>query len=118
MSLKEKLSFLNYDNGMSYCGDMEDLYIEILSVYAEGKLYENIKEYCNSKDWDNYIIKTHALKGTSLTIGAEELSEQAKALEMAAREGNTEYIDANTQNVLEEYKVIVEKIREALGLQY
>ena len=37
------------------------------------------------KDWSNYIIKVHALKSTSMTIGAVPLSELAKELELSGK---------------------------------
>ena len=47
-----------------------------------------MSQFFEGEDWENYRTIVHALKSTSLTIGAVQLSEEAKALEMAAKEEN------------------------------
>ena len=61
---------------------------------SEEKKAEIVSLY-ETADWANYAIKVHALKSTSLTIGAEKLSEQAKALEQAGKNADAEYIRQN-----------------------
>ena len=61
-------------------------------------------------NWKDYAIKVHALKSTSLTIGAEELSKQAKALEQAGKEENVAYIQENHPLLLQMYRKICECI--------
>ncbi len=56
----------------------------------------------------------HALKSASLGIGAVELSEFAKALENAARNGNIGYVKAQHENIMKEYDELLEKLREVL----
>ena len=51
-------------------------------------------------------------KSTSLTIGAEELSEKARALEQAGRNGDTEYIRQNHSELLEAYDKVCRSIQE------
>lgn len=67
-----------------------------------------------SKDWDNYRILVHALKSTSLTIGAVSLSEGAKALEMAAKDGDVDYILSHNQEVMEKYTGLLNVLRKVL----
>ena len=45
-----------------------------------------------SANWTDYAVKVHALKSTSLTIGAEALSAQAKELELAGKRGDADFI--------------------------
>ena len=45
-----------------------------------------------SANWADYAVKVHALKSTSLTIGAEALSAQAKELELAGKRGDVDFI--------------------------
>ena len=52
------------------------------------------------------------MKSTSLNIGAVELSEHAKALELAAKEGNYGYIRENHKKVFDEYSEMLDKIKE------
>jgi hypothetical protein len=50
-----------------------------------------------------------------LTIGAAELSEQAKALEMACKENNIAYVQDNHAGVLEHYEAFVHALQAAVG---
>ena len=56
----------------------------------------------------------HALKSTSLTIGAAHLSEAAKALEMAAKDGDADYIRSHHKAALDEYIELMGRIKEIL----
>ena len=64
----------------------------------------------DSADWENYAIKVHALKSTSLTIGAEDLSAQAKELELAGKRGDAKFIQAHHSALLCAYDEICEQI--------
>ena len=59
-------------------------------------------------------MKVHALKSTSLTIGAKELSEQAKALEFAGKEGDIIYIRENHGPLLCAYQDVCRGITAVL----
>jgi HPt (histidine-containing phosphotransfer) domain-containing protein len=90
--------------GMSYCMDNEEFYQEMLKEYLNSGKAEAMRQYFAAQDWENYRITVHALKSTSLTIGAVELSEQAKALEMACKENNITYLQDNHTGVLKRYE--------------
>ena len=110
-----RFPFLDTKLGMSYCMDDEEFYVEMIETYLNGdkrQLIAKAFEAGNLKDYDTY---THALKSTSLNIGAAELSEHAKALEFAAKNGDTEYIRAHHHEVLKEYSVLLEHIKAALS---
>lgn len=113
-SLMQRLDFIDARAGVSYCAGSEAIYREVLQSYALGKLREEIVDYYEKEDWKNYGIKVHALKSTSLGIGAVELSEFAKALENAARNGNIAFVKAQHDNILKEYDELLEKLREVL----
>ncbi len=55
-------------------------------------------------------MKVHALKSTSLTIGAEALSAQAKALELAGKKGDADYIREHHPALLRSYTELCEQI--------
>ena len=85
---------VNVELGLDYCGGEESFYQEMLRMFcAQGgeKRAEIISLY-ESGNWPDYAVKVHALKSTSLTIGAEALSAQAKELELAGKRGDTDYI--------------------------
>ena len=67
----------------------------------------NLYETAN---WADYTVKVHALKSTSLTIGAERLAEQARVLEQAGKQGNIEYIRHCHHELLRLYDEVCETI--------
>ena len=67
----------------------------------------------SDRNWDEYRIAVHTVKSKSLTIGAVSLSENAKAMEAAAKEGDSEYIDANHASLISQYRQVTEYIRDA-----
>ncbi|MCM1213601.1 MAG: response regulator [Lachnospiraceae bacterium] len=96
--------------GMEYCCDSEEFYQEMLVSYMENQKYEAIGEAYGKDDWENYRILVHALKSTSLSIGAVSLSEQAKALEMAAKEGNIAHIRDCHGEMMAAYRELLDKL--------
>ena len=110
----EGFDFLNTEMGLEYCADDEEIYLEVLEGYVEEDRNEEIEALFNAENWPEYRVVVHAIKSTSLTIGAEELSEKAKALEMAAAEGNGDFVKANHQEMIDMYKDILSKISAAL----
>ncbi len=112
----DKLSFLNTETGMAYCCSDEDFYTQIVTTYAEEDKSESILNAYREKDSESYRIAVHALKGTSRTIGADYISEEARKLEFAAREGNFDYIRENTERFLSEYGELMGRIKDALDI--
>ncbi|WP_419247557.1 cache domain-containing protein [Ruminococcus albus] len=89
--------------GLEYCMNSKEFYLDTLEGYAEADRLIQIKAAFIQKRWDDYRVDVHAVKSASLTIGAQMLSERAKALEFAARDGDTEYIMRNHEAFTEEY---------------
>ena len=109
----EEIPELDVDTGLAYCMD-KDFYQEMLKEYIQSEKTASIEQYLESKDWDNYRILVHALKSTSLTIGAVALSEEAKALEMAAKDEDVDYILSHHQEVMEKYTGLLNVLRKVL----
>lgn len=103
--------------GLHYTGGNEDAYYEILGMYirkAEEKR-RLIDELCNQKDWKNYIIEVHALKSTSMSIGADKLSKLAKKLELAGKAGDYGVIETHNAELSELYGKVVEEGRTLMS---
>lgn len=85
---------VNVEMGLDYCAGDEDFYREMLRLFsAQGaEKRAEIAALYESANWTDYAIKVHALKSTSLTIGAEALSAQAKELELAGKRGDADFI--------------------------
>ena len=97
--------------GMEYCGDAED-YLFALQTYAESvedkasQLEESLKE----DRMDDYVLLIHSLKSMSKSIGAIDLSEKAKELEQAGREGNRDMLISDTETFVSEYRALGKKL--------
>jgi len=112
VEIDETLTVIDREIGIKYCGGIEELYNEVASQYAEqGMDYVGkLNTYFEEKDWKNYQIIVHAIKSSSLTIGAVALSEKAKSLEMAAKEDNHEYIEAEHAVFIKSFQCLLEKM--------
>ncbi len=107
-----KQAGLNVKLGMDYCCGEEEFYKEMLDTFqkhSREKEVELVTLYKTGK-WEDYIIKVHALKSTSLTIGAEALSEQARAIEQAGKAGNMEFVHRNHLKLLLLYEEVCKSI--------
>ena len=119
-SKREKKKFaeicpdINLETGLKYCMDSKSFLIQMFTTFTDAKRAEKVQEAFDSADWKNYQILVHALKSTSLSIGAEKLSEQAKSLEMAAKDGNIEEITANHGELMSSYEKIRLEIKKWL----
>ena len=98
--------------GLDYCGGEEDFYREMLRMFCAqgGEKRAEIASLYERENWPDYAVKVHALKSTSLTIGAEKLSAQAKALELAGKQGDVDYIREHHPGLLSEYEELCDRI--------
>lgn len=116
-SLAGRFPSLNIPMAMGYCMNDESFLLEVIETYVgEDKREELSKEYA-AESWKNYQIYIHALKSTSLYIGAEELSEKAKALELAAKDGDYAYIHGHHDEVMGEYKELLGELQQGLKMK-
>ena len=105
---------INVQLGLDYCCGEDGFYMEMLDMFytqAEKKKSEIVALY-DAADWDEYTVKVHALKSTSMTIGAEGLAEQARLLEQAGKTKDIDYIRHNHDALLRLYDEICKTIAE------
>ena len=107
----------NTEAALGYAMDDEDFYKELLETYIgeEGDKRADIRKNYEEKNWHEYQILVHALKSSSRTIGADELSEKALAQEMAAKNGDTDVIHAGYDEMMSDYEAVMEMIRDVLA---
>ncbi len=100
--------------GIDYCAGDEDFYKELLTDYADNKesKISELKQYFDTKDLKNYEIRVHAIKSTSKIIGALELSDEAKALEFAAKGGDEGLINEKHPDFMQKYENLMKVISE------
>lgn len=110
----DEAAVIDKETGITYCGGMEELYDEVVEQYcAQGADYiEQIRKFVSEQDWKNYQIVVHGIKGSSLTVGAVALSEKAKALEMAAKSDQIDYILTENDSFLRSYQKVLTVLKQ------
>ncbi len=114
MTLDERFPTLNTQVGMGYCMNDEGFYLEMIEEYISGDKRDVLAEEYAKESWKDYEIYVHSLKSTSLNIGAEQLSEYAKALEFAAKDGDYTYIKEHHDEVMSEYEKLLAELKKGL----
>ena len=114
---------IDFDEGIATCGDRET-YNVVAETYLEiqdentGKLAGCMK----SDDWENYRIVVHALKSSSLTIGAKNFAGFSMTVENAAGkfiegtdiEKNLGYLRGSYRSYSAAYAAVCENLRRHL----
>lgn len=104
-----KLGFLDMDYALECCANSLDLYVQAMKGYCgQDSRIEALKGQFKDKDWENYRVNIHAVKSSSLLLGARDLSEKAKALEFAIKEDRIEYVENNHEEVMKQYAEVLE----------
>ena len=86
---------IDRSTGLRFCGTPES-YLETLAIYAKNveSFAGEIERAYGAGDVATAVIKIHAIKSTSLAIGAAGLSALARDLEAAGHAGDTQTLDA------------------------
>ena len=81
----------------------ENVYLSILKTYYIdlSHVINRIIETKRNGDIKQFVIDVHAIKSTSASVGAIEISELAKQLEFAGKEENLEFVDKHIDAFVE-----------------
>ena len=103
---------LNVDAGLMYTCNDEAFYMELLSDYAKSASDKcsDLSSFLENNDLKNYEILVHSLKSASKTVGADDVSEQARALEEASRNQDSDFVKANHDAFVTSFKELSERI--------
>ena len=71
----------------------------------------------DEENWQDYGIVAHAVKSTSLTIGAAGLSEQAKRQELAAKENRIGELKEHWEEFYLTYQGVLKEAAQMLDLE-
>ena len=120
---KEELSRLEQKGfhiiaGMRYCHGDSGFYEEMLVRFfrdAERKAAD-IEASFHNEDIANYQVLVHSLKSSSKMIGADGLSEMAKAAEEAAKTRNLACVRGNHRTLMEKYRETARYISDVFKL--
>lgn len=114
--LGEMIPQADVSRGITFCGGRLTDYLAVLRVtYRNGeKTLKELDELQKKGDYENYTIKIHALKSTSLSIGAKYVSDMAKEQELAGKDGDYAFIDTHIGDFMREYRKLLSQIRTVL----
>ena len=91
-----------------------DTYVDILKTYQKDlqAALKRIVEAKKNKDMKSFVIDVHAVKSSSAGVGAMELSELAKGLEMAGKKNDNEYIETYYEEFINQAEIISDNMKE------
>ncbi len=101
--------------GIRYCADDSGMYFEMLDFFvaSHDEKKNAINGFYEQKNWPEYRILIHALKGNFRTLGMPDISEKALALENASAEGDEAFILGHHEEVMADYDHMSEVISAA-----
>ena len=110
-----EFSYINPQKGIQMIGGKEEDYRHVLHTYYE-EVLENIERLKTLSMEDISLITTivHGIKSSSKSIGADEISEKAKQLEMAGKSKDTAYVKRQLPVFLDEMKGLLQEIEVLL----
>lgn len=115
--LSEICSWLDLESALTQCMDSKGFLLEMLRDFRSEDKSEALERFRAAGDWKNYRITVHALKSTALLIGAKELSEEAKTLELASKDGDVKTIEKNHAAMLKNYAAVRNDIEKFLTVE-
>ena len=111
--LKNMLPEFDYETALSYCDESEDFCIEIISEYSTNNHKEDLKNYFDECEWENYRQRLHSLKSTSRTVGLQSLAEEFKIQEAAVKKCELDFARKNHKHLMDHYSHCIMKMQEA-----
>ncbi len=99
--------------GLTLCGGNIEAYLAILKTFMEtaDESILRIETFAHSRDYKNYTTEVHGLKSSALAIGANGLSEMAKALEQAGKDEDYKKIYEDTPALIARFSEIAHNIK-------
>lgn len=119
-----RTTYIDRAVGIQYSAGMEDMYIEFLQFFCEGKAEKvaQITESYQAKSWKEYVTYVHSVKSTSLSIGgvvlselAAKVEEQGKAYLADGKEEALNFVKENHEELLRLYEDTVTEANEIIA---
>lgn len=113
------LDEIDISKGLINFAENIDSYVNVLMVYRNVgcEKLDLIRSLYEEKDYENFRIEVHGIKGTSYVIGADRLGDSFKEMEYASRdylesldESSLSIISENLDKYLSSYAVLVDKL--------
>ncbi len=103
--------FIDEVAALKYCMGNRTFLKKMLGAFVRNDKSNEIEALYQKKDWPNYRIIVHSVKGNALTVGALQLSAHAKELEYAARDERIDEVEQKHGPFLKEYRAMLASIR-------
>ena len=110
--LHEVCPQIDIETAMVYCMDSEEFFYEMMRVFAKEEKSGVLQQAFSEEDYKKYRITVHSMKSSLKTIGAVKISEKAKQLEDAARDGDISFIKTHHDPFLREYRELLDSIKK------
>ncbi|MCR4806724.1 MAG: response regulator [Lachnospiraceae bacterium] len=107
---------IDVHKGTENVGGAEDVYYSVLNTYYnEGvdKL-EAIPGQFMDGDISLFTTNVHALKSSSASVGALNISERFRALEFAGKDNDRKFIEENLDPTLRDFRELLVKVKQML----
>jgi len=114
--IDRKIDGLDIEKGLErYEGD-ERAYLRTLRSYvlSTSSMLDTISEV-DEENLDNYKTTVHGIKGASYDLNANKVGKLADDLEVAANNGNFEFISKNNQTFIDSTRSFIGSIEELLA---
>jgi len=111
-----EINGIDVKKGISIVGGSLKLYMEILATFHKDGVnkIDEINKCLETENYSLYTTYVHALKSASASIGAADLSEKAKSLEMAGKQGDFVYIKEHNFEFLSALEILLANISKVL----
>ena len=111
-----KKNDIDVDASVEILGDI-DMFNDTLKDFLDlsDDRINNIEKYKNDGDMENYAIEVHALKGDSKYLGFTKLAELALNHQLKSQDGDSNYVNDNFNELMEEAKRVIKVCKEYLG---
>lgn len=114
-SVLSRIPGLDYEKGIELLAGSTENYMKVLSVCVKNikDNYIALDSIRDTSQLDAFALHFHSLKGIFLNIGADEIAEKSRTLEMAAKERRLEEIREKISAYMEEVKNFDLKLEDA-----
>ena len=102
---------LDMDKALGFCGGNQEFYLELLRDFGNDNRQEKLTKFYEERDWKNYTVVVHALKGVSRTLGFVDLGDVTEILQKASEVEDVDTIQLNHPRMMEKYQHILYGIR-------
>ena len=114
---KLRMAGLDVEKGCLYCSGPDKL-VQVIRGFIQdyASSSEHVENLFVKKNWKEYTVAVHGMKGSMASIGAVKVSEMAKQLEDAGKEDRIDYILEHHAALQEEYKKLYSALRDCMGM--